>query len=228
MRTVVFVLMVVVAGCTAPSDVPATPSTTEPVGAIAPDAALRDLFVALTADDFETVDDLVIEEQVALMIALEGASASEAATMLRDGVTRESEVVFWTAFRDTFPRSRRETLDELIVAEQSRFAVDDVEFALIDVSLRSEPGLSHWVVQRVDDRWRVDLFATFGSVVAVPLRLWLVTLSDDADTEEVRAAIARQRPSLLTALQRRPLGPIDPGTAEQIRGLLVDVGAGSS
>lgn len=229
MRTVSLLLALVAlaAACTSPTE-PPTPATVTTVltGAPTPDAAVRELFVAIDSEQIGGVEDLVVEDQVALLLALEGASAGEVAAMLDDGVSEPSEQMFWTTFRDTFPRSTGEHLADLIVAEGSVFTVEEVRFATVDVSLRTESGVSHWLVQQVGERWRVDLFATFGSVIAMPLRLWLATLPLGPDTDQIKAAIARQRPSLLATLQRQPLGPMDPGVAQQIRGLLVDVGAG--
>ncbi len=229
MRLVALLLVaiVLVAACTTPTEPSTAPTvTTVATGSPTPGEAVRQLFAALDAEQVVAVEDLVIEDQVVLMIALEGASASEVAAMLERGIPETSEELFWTSFRDTFPRSTGEHLADLIVAEDSMFTIEEVHFATVDVSFRAEPGVSHWIVQQVDGRWKVDLFATFGPVVALPLRLWLATLPAGPDTETVKAAIARQRPSLLAALQRQPLGPIEPGVAQQIRGLLVDVGAG--
>lgn len=212
-------------GCSQPPEEPTTTTTTLP-GAGTPDGALRDLLSAVVVGDYSRASEVTDSEQVALLIALDGATLSEATAMLEDGIPEASLAAFWASFQDTYGRSVREELDDMLVAEGRTVTVDGVEFANIEVALRKGRGLARWIAYRDGSgRWRVDLFATFGPTVALPMRLWLATLPDDQDVRVVRSAIADQRPSLLAALQQQPLGPISPGVAEQIRGLLVDVGA---
>ncbi|NIA24557.1 MAG: hypothetical protein GWP04_03210 [Gammaproteobacteria bacterium] len=219
------VVVTLVIGCSAPPEEPTTTTTTL-LGAATPDGALRDLLSAVEDGDLSRVSELTDREQVALLIALDGATLSEATAMLEEGIPEESLAAFWASFQDTYGRNVREDLGEMLVAAGRRVTVDGVEFANIEVALRKDSGLTRWIARRDESgQWRVDLFATFGPTVAMPMRLWLTTLPDDPDIRVVRSAIADQRPSLLAALQQQPLGPISPGVAEQIRGLLGDVGA---
>jgi len=221
--TVVFALAA--SGCTS-SNQPTSTTRQSMAGAASPAAALRTLLTAVQEGDLDGATSATFDDQVALLIALDGATAAEARRLLEEGVPEQSRSIFWASFRDTYALNFGEGVSDMLVAEGDRVTVDLVSFALVDVALRKTSGQTRWVTRMDEEgRWRVDLFATFASTFAQPLRLWLTILPDDADTAVVRHAIAAQRPSLLAALQQEPLGPISPGVADQIRGLLTDVGA---
>ena len=225
LRTLILVLVVAVSACTS-SGQPTSTTQQSPTGAASPATALRTLLTDVQSGDLDGLAGVTFDEQVALLIALDGAPAAEARHLLENGVPRESRSMFWSSFRDTYSRSVGEELSDMVIAERDRVTVDLVSFAIVDVALRKTSGQTRWIARMDNEgRWRVDLFATFASTFALPLRLWLATLADDADTAVVRRAIAAQRPSLLAALREEPLGPISPGVATQIRGLLTDVGA---
>ena len=223
--SLVLLVVVLLAGCQ-PSAQPTSTTQASSGGAASPASALRTLLTSVQNGDAESASTVTIDGQVALLIALDGATASEARRLIEEGVPEQSRSLFWTSFRDTYVSNFDEDVSEMLVAEGDRVTVDLVPFALVDVALRKTSGQARWITRTDENgRWRVDLFATFASTFAQPLRLWLVTLPDDADSAVVRHAIAAQRPSLLAALQQEPLGPITPGVADQIRGLLTDVGA---
>lgn len=224
--TVVLVLALVVAGCGSSTE--PTTTTQPPVGgADSPSEALRGLLTAVQDGSVEDASTVTIDAQVALLVALDGAKAAEARRFLAEGVPEESLALFWDSFRDAYLSSFGEDLSEMVVAAGGNVTVDRTTFALVDVSLRRSNGETQWITQLGEDgRWRVDLFATFASTFAQPLRLWLATLPDDADAATVREAIATQRASLLAAVDQQPLGPISDGVASQIKGLVADVGAG--
>ncbi|HZJ48956.1 MAG TPA: hypothetical protein VFD97_08000 [Acidimicrobiia bacterium] len=221
----VVAVAILVVGCSTPVEEPTT-TTTTPFGAETPDAALRDLLSAVGGGDVSAANEMTDEDQVALLIALDGATLAEAVAMIDYGISEASLSAFWESFKGAYGRNVGEELDDMLVATGQQVTVDGVEFAIVEVALRKQTGQTKWIVRREENgRWRVDLLATFAPTVALPMRLWLATLPDEPDVRVVRRAIAAQRPSLLTALQQHPLGPISPGVAEQMRGLLVDVGA---
>jgi len=222
---VVFALALAVAGCGSSAE--PTTTTQPPIGgADSPSEALRELLTAVQDGDAEAASTVTIEAQVALLIALDGATAVEARGFLDSGVPEESLALFWDSFRDSYANSFGEDLSDMVVAAGGNVTVDGATFALVDVSLRRSNGETQWITQLMDGRWRVDLYATFASTFAQPLRLWLATLPDDADAAAIREAIAAQRASLLAAVDQQPLGPISDGVASQIKGLIADVGAG--
>lgn len=219
-------LMLLLIGCTPPVEGPSVTTTTTIAGAETPDGALRDLLSAVATGDVASAAKATDESQVALLIALDSATLTEAVAMLEDGVPESSAAAFWASFDHTYGRSAGEDLGDMLVATGQHVTVDGVEFVTVEVALRKTSGATSWLSRKGEDgRWRVDLFATFAPIVAQPMRLWLTTLPDEPDVGVVRRALAMQRPSLLASLQQQPLGPISPGVAEQIRGLLVDVGA---
>lgn len=196
-------------------------------GAESPAAALSGLLKGVQDGNIEAASTMTIATQVALLIALDGATASEARSFLDDGVPKASRSMFWDSFRDTYSSSFGEDVSDMVIATGGRIMVDFVSFTLVSVSLRESDGQTRWITRLGDDgRWRVDLFATFASTFAQPLRLWLYTLHDNDDAAIVREAVAAQKASLLAAIDQEPLGPISEGVAGQIRGLLTDVGAG--
>jgi hypothetical protein len=220
------ILSVVVTGC-ASGSVPTSTTQHVQLGAETPSDALRTLLDAVEEGDVATAATVTIGEQVALLVALDDGTASEAASYLADGIPEESLEMFWSGFKEAYVASFGEDVSDMLIADGNRVTIDLVRFALVDVALRKTSGRTKWIARMNDDgRWVVDLFATFSSTFAQPLRLWLTTMPDSDDAVAVRKAIAAQRPSLLAALQQQPLGTMTAGTAEQIRALMSDVGAG--
>jgi hypothetical protein len=222
---VAIAVTVAAAGCS-PNVERTTTTSTIPSGTESPESALRTLLSAIDVGDVDAAASVTFEDQVALLISLDGATLDEAVAFIEDGVPSTSQALFWESFRATYTSNFEEALSDMVVAESGRVTVDGVEFSLIEVALRKNSGHTRWLA-RVDKngRWRVDLFATFASTFAQPMRLWLTTLPNAPGIAVLRRAIAAQSPSLLAALQQQPLGPTSPGVAAQIRGLLADVGA---
>jgi hypothetical protein len=223
-RLAAVALVVLMAACSTGGTEPPTASSVVHGGADTPDGALRALLSAVDSVDVKTAAALTDPQQVALLVSLDGAPLAQTVSMLEEGVPEASLASFWGTFRDTYIRTFDEGLSDMLIAAGDQVTIDGVDFTLLDVAPRKGSGLTRWMARR-DGGWRVDLFATFASTFAQPMRLWLVTLADEPDIAVVRRAIAAQRPSLLAALQQHPLGALSPGVAEQIRGLLADVGA---
>lgn len=213
----------VLGACTAVS--PASTTTTTLGGADTPDAALVQLIDAVDGGDFAATELVTFDNQLVLLVSLEGSSVAETAGMLGAGVPDSVRENFWGSFFASFTAFTEEELSGLTIEGGEEFSVEGREFATVAVALPESGGNGYWIVRRDDQgRWRLDLFATFGPAFASPFRDWLAGLEAGTDTDTAIAALADQRASLLAALQRQPFGPISPAAMSQVDALLLEVG----
>ena len=226
MRLAVFalaVLLVAVAACTEQPE-PESTTTTTLGGAASPEEALTALFEAVVGGDYQDTRTLTFDDQLALMVSLEGYDVAATASMLSDGLPESIRDNFWKSFSTGFPAFAEEDLAGVLIGSGEEFSVEGKGFATVTVALRQSQGSGDWIARRDEQgRWRLDLFATFGPSFASPFRGWLAGLGSSPDAEVARAALADQRASLLAALQRRPFGPIGPETMAEVDSLLFEV-----
>lgn len=226
-RLAVFVLAVLLlaAGACATAPEPESTTTTTLGGAASPEDALNDLFDAIVEGSYQETALLTFDDQLALMVSLEGFELTETVSMLRDGLPDEVRDNFWESFSAGFPAFVEEELTGVIVGGGEEFSVEGQSFATVGVALRESSGSGDWIARRdAQGRWRLDLFATFGPSFATPFRDWLAALGPGPDGDLARAAMADQRASLLAALQRQPFGPIGPETMADVDALLLESG----
>jgi hypothetical protein len=226
-RSAVFVLailLVVVAACaTAPE--PESTTVTTLGGAASPEEALNGLFDAIVQGNYQDTALLTFDDQLTLMVSLEGFDVADTASMLSNGPPDEVRTNFWESFSDGFPAFAQEELAGVLVGGSEEFAVEGISFATVPVALRQSDGSGGWIARKDGQgRWRLDLFATFGPSFATPFREWLAGLGPGPDADMARAALADQRASLLAALQRQPFGPIGPQTVAEVDRLLFEAG----
>jgi hypothetical protein len=215
-------LALLAAACT--SEPPAESTTTTTLGG-APSAeeALRDLFAAIDRQDYAATATLTFDDQLALLVSLEGFEIGETNSMLVDGLPPSVRENFWKSFSAGFPVFAEEELGGVLIGPGDAFSVEGRAFSTVAVALRQSEGSGDWIARRDSQgRWRLDLFATFGPSFATPFRLWLSTLGTDPESTTARQALADQRPSLLAALQRQPFGPIGPETMAEVDSLLFE------
>jgi hypothetical protein len=218
------VLLVAGAGCTAAPE-PVSTTTTTLGGAASPEEALTDLFDAVVQGNYRDTATLTFDDQLALMVSLEGYDVAETASMLSDGLPDLVRDNFWESFSTGFPAFAEEELAGVLVGGGEEFSVEGKGFATVAVALRQSQGSGDWIARRDrQGRWRLDMFATFGPSFATPLRAWLAGLDESPDADLARAALADQRASLLAALQRQPFGPIGPETMAEVDNLLFEAG----
>ncbi len=223
-RLAVVMLMVGVAAAACTPKPVETTTTTTLGGSPSPAAALEALIGALGADDPEATRSVTFDDQLALLIGLEGSDGSDALLMLNDGVPDQMRANFWRSFADSFPAFAEEELTELRVGETEAFSVEGESFATVAVALRGLSGSGEWIARKdLQGRWRMDLFATFGPSFARPFREWLSRMGNSVEADRIRSALAGQRASLLAALQREPLGPISSSTMAEVDALLIEV-----
>jgi hypothetical protein len=219
------VLLVAVAACTTAPE-PESTTTTTLGGAVSPQEALTGLFDAIERATYEDTAMVTFDDQLALMVSLEGFDVAETVSMLSDGLPDHVRANFWQSFSTGFPAFAEEELAGVLIGAGEQFSVEGRVFATVAVALRQSEGSGDWIArQDAQGRWRVDLFATFGPSFATPFREWLAGLDASAESNVVRTALADQRASLLAALQRQPFGPIGPETMSEVDALLFEAGS---
>jgi hypothetical protein len=221
---VLAMMLVAAAACTTPPP-PESTTTTTLGGAASPEEALTDLFDALVAGSFEDTATLTFDDQLALLVSLEGFDIADTAAMLTGGLPALVRENFWESFASGFPAFAEEDLASVLIGGGEEFSVEGNGFATVAVALRQSEGSGDWIARRDSQgRWRLDLFATFGPSFATPFRDWLAAMTPGPDADVAREALASQRASLLAALQRQPFGPIGPDTMAEVDNLLFESG----
>lgn len=224
--TFLAMMLVAAAACTTPPPLPPESTTTTTLGGAAtPEEALTGLFAAIADGNYQDTATLTFDDQLALLISLEGFEIADTAAMLTDGLPATVRENFWKSFASGFPAFAEEELAGVLIGAGEQFSVEGKGFATVAVALRQSEGSGDWIARRdLQGRWRLDLFATFGPSFATPLRDWLAALGTGANADLSKAALASQRASLLAALQRQPFGPIGPETMAEVDNLLFESG----
>lgn len=182
---------------------PTTTAARPLLGADTPKQAVRTWLTELSDGDYQSTARVVHDHQLALLAAAEGQQPAEVLATLRDGVPSTMRHNFWEAFTEGFPAFSGEQLEGLVVGEADAFRVDGRRFAAVTLVLPRRVGSTEVVTSRDgEDRWWVDLFASFGPAFARPLRSWLETIPRANEGAWVWEAVAAERLSLQAALQR--------------------------
>jgi hypothetical protein len=221
-----FLAMMLVAGVACgPSPQPESTTTTTLGGASSPEDALTALFDAIVHDRYQDTAMLTFDDQLALLVSLEGYAVGDTAATLSRGLPDQVRENFWESFSTGFPAFAEEDLAGVLIGGGEEFSVEGKGFATVAVALRQSEGSGDWIARRDEQgRWRLELLATFGPSFATPFRDWLAGLGSSSDAEMAREALADQRASLLAALERQPFGPIGPETMAEVDSLLFEAG----
>lgn len=221
----VLVALIVLWGAACTSESPQSTTSTTLGGAESPEATLATLVDALTLGDSAVTGLLTFDDQLALLIGLEGSDEAATVAMLDGGVPDSARENFWRSFANSFPAFAEEQLMELRIGSVDLFSVEGLDFGAVAVALSRSAGSGKWITRKdAQGRWRLDLFATFGAAFARPLREWLAGFEAGADKDRIRAAVSDQRASLLATLQREPFGPVSPSTVAEVDALLFEAG----
>lgn len=175
---------------------------------------------ALTIERFTVADDMVIEQQFVLIVAVESFSIDVYRDLVATGVAPAVSRNFWGSFVAGLRGFTGAAIAEVSVEGERRFAAYDIEFA--EVGLVAPLGEAS-VVARLesDGRWYVDLLATFGSGFSPLFNSWLERLP--AEATDPREALQAQRSSLRLARDRLQSGADTEVVAELDR-LLAAIG----
>jgi hypothetical protein len=198
-------LLLLVVGCTGFRQPPggSTP-------AIAPAETVAAEFVsAMAKGEFPVAARLTAAEAMAWLVMAEGASISQAASLLDEGIAGVA-ANFWSGFASgvQFPPVREGSSTDI--------EVDGVHFT--EVALGEDGRLQ--LVLRNTGEWKVDVIASFGGTLVNRLAesAQLVASNRSPATEKLVAVLIDQRPSVEVASRQR-------GLSTQARQDLLDLAA---
>jgi hypothetical protein len=197
-----------------------TTTVTIGLGAETPVAAVEDLRALLASGDFGAASSLAVPNQAALASLAEGATTGQVAEAIEGG---DAEIAsnFWGGFAQGVGEV---FTGELTIEDGGTKTESGVEFFLVGVT--PEAGVERMIITRDVDGQRVDLFASFGAVLAqqmiAPVELLLGTSSEDS--RATLAALQDVVPSLLVAAQDESLSPETVQSILQLVELITRVG----
>jgi hypothetical protein len=154
---------------------------------------------AIAVGQSEVAADLTVQEQMPWLAMAEGASIAQAAG-LSEGGSREVAVNYWQGFAGGALEAG------LAVGEVEEIEVGDHRFAVI--ALQPDEDLT--LILRLDDQWRVDVVASFGSSLATRLAeaVQVLAANRGPDADLLADLITEQRDSVEVAI-----GATRPGDA---------------
>lgn len=178
------VVGLVVGGCgdgeAAPTSTSTVPPTTISVaGSQTALEAVSTWLDALSIGRYAVADEVVVENQFVLMLAVESYSVELYDELMAGGITPEISRTFWESFVAGVRGFTGADITEVEVVGQEPFVAYGRQFAA--VSAESPRGdLTIVAVLGPDQRWYVDLLATFGPGFAPLFNLWIDRLPPDA------------------------------------------------
>lgn len=191
---------VMLASCSGDSD---PLSTTTPTGAASPEAAVTQLKSALSRGDFDEAARMAVPDQAALASLAEGATFAEVASAIAG-----SDAAVASNFWSGFAQGIGDVFDSGLAVESAGTALEgETEFYLVSV-IASDGGARRMVTQDIDGH-QIDLFASFGAVLAgrllSPVEILLASATED--TFVILEALNEVVPSLLVAAQEEGIPP---------------------
>lgn len=165
-------------------------TTASPESVSPPEDVATAVIDALAKGDAATPADRTVAEQMPWLAMAEGASLSQASDLVDTG-SRQVAINFWQGF------SEGGGLPELEVGQVEEFEVGSHRFASVVVGF----GRRLRLVLRLEDQWRVDIVASFGSSLASRLRdaLDVVAANSGPEADRLTEVITRQRDSVTVA-----------------------------
>lgn len=140
------------------------------------------------------------DRQVVLLAGAEGASTDELADLFSSIGGGRVTSNFWDGFAEGMAVDGIDP-ETIQYGQVIEFTAGDVERASIETWDEQRAGVRVWQLVRTEDRWSVDLFATFGDVYAGPLRLLVRSLDASANGYD---AVARALREQLGSLELAP------------------------
>jgi len=218
MRRSLVLLAIVASACG--GNTPTTTTGAVGEGAESPVAAVEDLRDLLTSGEFGAASSLAVPNQAALASLAEGATTGQVADAIEHG---DSDIAanFWGGFAQGVGEI---FTGELTIEDSGTTTESGVEFFLVGVT--PEAGVERLIITRDVDGQRIDLFASFGPVLAeqmiAPVELLLGTSSEDSRV--TLAALQEVVPSLLVAAADETLSPETVQSLLQLIELITRVG----
>jgi hypothetical protein len=173
-----------------------------------PELAVDQMVAALMIKDVRRARHLTSDEQLAILVALEGGGVEELAAMLQRGVPDEVAANFWTSFVEGFPDLVGESVEDMDFGTSIPRRIGGIEFMSFPVAFGTASAGTEWFVRLTEHGWQIDLLATFVGPFASALES-LVRRTTDPDVLE---AIRSHAPSIEAAYERH----LDLGTSERV------------
>lgn len=135
----------------------------------APDLVVREWLAAIDEVDAVALDGLVASASLAFVIGIESRLApDEIAELAEAGPSSDVVAAFWTSFDRAFTDIDGADFTSLAVGSSRVFDAGGARFAA--VTLGSGDRSTEVLVRRsVEGRWEIDVLATVGSGLVVPL-----------------------------------------------------------
>lgn len=200
--TVALCCALLVAACGSAEE-PAT-TTTSGVSPVGPAAVVSEWLEAVIASDAQRLAELVDGDGLVILAAIENGFSEEGiAALLDEGMSTELVEEYWASFRAGFADFAGFPLRSIEVGSYEEFSLGEDPYAAVTIS--GGEGVTRVIASRREDRWRLDLIASFGPAFAAQLRRMLLNLSEAPAADRIRAAYRSDVvPGLLAALRRAP------------------------
>ncbi|MGH8913167.1 MAG: hypothetical protein ACRDZM_01475 [Acidimicrobiia bacterium] len=217
-NALVGLVVVALVGCGGDPDT--TTTITLGQGAESPVAAIEELRSALIAGDFDKAGALSVPNQATLASLAEGATTGQVADALGGGDAAIA-ANFWGGFAQG---AGEVFIGDIAIEDLGTAEESGVEFFLVGVT--PPEGVERIIVTREVEGQRIDLFASFGAVLADrmsgPVELMLGASSEDS--RATLAALQDVVPSLLLAARDESLSPESAQSILQLVELITRVG----
>ena len=184
-------------------------TTTTVTGGASPLEAVTAWFDGLAIGRYPIVDDVVVNDQFVLMLAVESYSMELYEDLAADGVSPAVSRTFWESFVAGVRGFTGADITEVEILGAERFEAYGRSFAEVE-AMSPRGDLTVVVIQEGDRRWYVDMLATFGPSFAPLFNLWVDRLPPgpggplDALAAQIASLqVARDRASNLSDQEAR-------------------------
>ena len=184
-------------------------TTTTVTGGASPLEAVTAWFDGLAIGRYPIVDDVVVNDQFVLMLAVESYSMELYEDLAADGVSPAVSRTFWESFVAGVRGFTGADITEVEILGAERFEAYGRSFAEVE-AMSPRGDLTVVVIREGDRRWYVDMLATFGPSFAPLFNLWVDRLPPgpggplDALAAQIASLqVARDRASNLSDQEAR-------------------------
>jgi hypothetical protein len=148
--------------------------------------------------DTDVLSTAVDETTLGILLAVENAfDADQSRELLVNGPSDELRSSYWASFREAFTVYAGVAPNDLTVGTARNYVVDTAEFAVVPASAGGRS--TDIILERTNERWRVDMVATMGPVMVRPIRSFVASIAGTADGTEVLEVMRETIPQSLQA-----------------------------
>lgn len=181
-----------------------------------PEVVVAQWLDAVTTKDTDALDDLVLAESLAFVIGAENRLDEDTiSALVTGGIPQDAASGFWSSFADSYVEVAGESPDGLVIGSVKEFTESGGRFAAVAVG--GAPGSATIILRAgLDGVWRVDMMATVGAGLTVPL----VDLATRVETDVFRTRFEQWVLPALDAAARSDSNPVLSEEILEIRGAL--------